>query len=119
MVYIEYNIMVKKKLYIYSNAISLILGVILFAVTYGITGIPMAVIAQIVMGITLLVGFVPVAGVFIYAWLMWFNFMPWLVAVFGVEWLWSLNALFVLNLIVSIGCTVQAIIRIFTVWWRF
>ncbi len=118
MVSVEYNIMVKKKLYLYSNAISLLLGIVLCSVTYGMAGIPVAIVAQIGMGIALLVGFIPVAGIFIYGWLMWFNFMPWLVATFGIEWAWSINAMFVLNLIVSIGCTIQAIIRIFTVWWR-
>jgi hypothetical protein len=111
--------MVKKKLYIYSNAIALVLGIIFCFITYGIPGILIAIVTQIVLCITLLLGFIPVIGVILYAWLAWFNFMPWLVAVFGVEWAWSLTALFVLNLIVSIGCTVQAIIRIFTTYWRF
>ncbi len=111
--------MVKKKLYIYSNVIALVLGIIFCFITYGYTGIIMGVLTQIVLGIILLIGFIPVIGVLIYAWLAWFNFLPWVVTVFGVEWAWSLTALFVLNLIVSIGCTVQAVIRIFTVYWRF
>ncbi len=111
--------MVKKKLYAYSNAISLVLGIVFCALTYGIAGVPIAIIAQVVLGITLLLGFIPVVGVILYAWLTWFNFLPWLVTAFGVEFAWSLTAMFVLNLIVSIGCTAQAIIRIFTPYWRF
>ncbi len=110
--------MVKKKLYIYSNLIAIVLGILFCFITYGLVGIPIAITAQIVLGITLLLGIIPVVGVILYAWLAWFNFLPWLVAVFGVEWMWSLTALFVLNLIVSIGFTVQMIIRIFTVYWR-
>jgi hypothetical protein len=111
--------MVKKKLYGYSNLLALILGLIFCTITYGPVGIIMAIIAQIVMGIILLFGFIPVFGVVIYIWLIWFNFLPWLVAAFGVEWSWSLTVLFAFNLIISIGCTLQAIIRIFTVYWRF
>lgn len=111
-------IMVKKKLYLYSNAIALLLGVIFCFVTYGPIGIAIAILTQIVLGITLLLGFIPIVGVFLYAWLAWFNFMPWMVSVFGVEWAWSISAMFVLNLVVSIGCTVQVLIRVFTVWWR-
>ncbi len=111
--------MVKKKLYIYSNVIALLLGILFCYITYGISGILIAIVTQIVLGVILLLGFIPVVGVILYAWLAWFNFLPWLITVFGVEWAWSLTALFVLNLIVSIGCTAQAIIRIFTVYWRF
>ena len=110
--------MVKKKLYVYSNIIALVLGILFCFITYGAVGILIAIVAQVVMGITLLLGIIPVFGVIIYTWLIWFNFLPWLTAFFGVEWMWSLTALFVLNLIVSIGFTVQMIIRIFTVYWR-
>ena len=111
--------MVKKKLYLYSNAISLILGIVFCFMTYGPVGILIAIVTQIVLGIILLLGFIPVVGVILYIWFAWFNFMPWIVAVFGVDWTWSLTTLFVFNLIVSIGCTLQAVIRIFTVYWRF
>ncbi len=111
--------MVKKKLYIYSNVIALLLGIVFCFLTYGPAGVLIAIVTQIALGILLLIGFIPVIGVIIYAWLAWFNILPWLIAFFGVEWAWSLTVLFVLNLIVSIGCTVQAIIRIFTVYWRF
>jgi len=111
--------MVKKKLYIYSNVIGLLLGLIFCFATYGPIGLAIGLISQVVFGITLLLGFIPVIGVIIYAWLAWFNYMPWVVSVFGVEWAWSITALFLFNLIISIGCTVQAIIRIFTVYWRF
>ena len=111
--------MVKKKLYVYSNVISLLLGMVFCTIAYGPVGIVIALITQIVLGIILLIGFIPIAGVIIYAWLGWFNFLPWLVAVFGVEWSWALSAMFALNLIVSIGCTAQMLIRIFTTWWRF
>ncbi len=110
--------MVKKKLYMYSNAIALVLGILFCFLTYSFIGIPIAIVTQILLGITLLLGFIPVIGVILYAWLAWFNVLPWIVSVFGVEWTWSLTVLFVLNLIVSIGCTAQAIIRIFTVYWR-
>lgn len=111
--------MVKKKLYIYSNLLALLLGIIFSFITYGPLGILIGITAQVILGITLLLGFIPVIGVILYAWLAWFNAIPWLVAVFGVEWAWSITALFLINLAVSIGCTVQAIIRIFTVYWRF
>jgi hypothetical protein len=87
--------------------------------TYGPAGILIALIAQIALGLLLLLGFIPIVGVLLYGWLAWFSVLPWVVSVFGVEWTWSLTAIFVLNLIVSIGCTLQAIIRIFTVYWRF
>jgi len=111
--------MVKKKLYGYSNLIAIILGIIFCTITYGPLGILIAITAQIVLGILLLLGFIPVVGVFLYVWLAWFNFLPWLVSVFGIEWTWSLTTLFVFNLIISIGATLQMIIRIFTVYWRF
>jgi hypothetical protein len=111
--------MVKKKLYIASNLISLVLGMIFCFMTYGLIGIPIAIVTQILLGLLLLLGFIPVVGVFIFVWLAWFNVLPWVVSVFGVEWAWSLTAMFVFNLIVSIGCTFQAVIRIFTVYWRF
>jgi hypothetical protein len=111
--------MVKKKLYIYSNIIALIIGIILSTIVYGLVGIPVAIVAQILMGILLLLGFIPIVGVILYAWLVWFNVIPWIVTVFGIEWAWPLTALFAFNLIVSIGCTLQAIIRIFTNYWRF
>jgi hypothetical protein len=111
--------MVKKKLYVYSNLVSLVLGMLFCFVTYGTVGIVIAIIAQVVLGITLLLGLIPIIGVILYAWLAWFNFLPWLVSVFGVEPAWSLAAMFAINLIVSIGFTVQMIIRIFTTWWRF
>jgi len=111
--------MVKKKLYYYSNLFALILGIIFCGITYGPVGILIAVVAQVVLGLLLLLGFIPVVGVLLYIWLAWFNFLPWLVAVFGVEWAWSLSALFVFNLIVSVGCTAQMIIRIFTTYWRY
>jgi hypothetical protein len=110
--------MVKKKLYLYSNLISLVLGIVLCYVTYGPAGILIAIAAQIALGILLLIGFIPVVGVIIYAWLAWSSVIPWVAAVFGVEWAWSLTVMFALDLIVSIGCTLQAIIRIFTVYWR-
>ncbi len=110
--------MVKKKLYVYANILSLILGVVFCTIVYGPVGVLIGIVAQIVLGITLLLGFIPVVGVILYAWLGWFSFLPWLVSVFGVEGSWALAALFVMNLIVSIGCTVQMIIRIFTTWWR-
>jgi hypothetical protein len=111
--------MVKKKLYIYSNIIALVLGIVLCAIAYGPMGVLIAIVTQIVLGILLLLGFIPVIGVVLYAYLSWFFVLPWVSAVFGVEWAWPLTALFVFNLIVSIGCTLQAIIRIFTVYWRF
>jgi hypothetical protein len=111
--------MVKKKLYLYSNLLSLILGMIFCTITYGPAGILIAIVAQVAFGITLLLGFIPVVGVALYAWLGWFGFLPWLTAAFGVEWAWSLTTMFAFNLIISIGCTLQAIIRIFTVYWRF
>ncbi|UCD02869.1 MAG: hypothetical protein JSV63_03760 [Candidatus Aenigmatarchaeota archaeon] len=110
--------MVKKKLYAYSNLIALVLGILFCFITYGPAGILIAIVTQIVLGLTLLLGIIPVIGVILYAWVAWFSFLPWVVTVFGVEWTWSLTALFVLNLIVSIGFTVQMIIRIFTVYWR-
>ena len=111
--------MVKKKLYIYSNAIALVIGIILSTIVYGLIGIPVAIVTQILMGILLLVGFIPIVGVVLYTWLVWFHVLPWIVTVFGITWDWPLTALFVFNLIVSIGCTLQAIIRIFTNYWRF
>ncbi len=111
--------MVKKKLYGYSNLIALILGMVFCTIAYGPVGILIAIVTQILLGILLLLGFIPVIGVILYVWLIWFHVLPWVAAVFGVEWGWSLTALFVLNLIVSIGCTIQAVIRIFTVYWRF
>ena len=111
--------MVKKKLYAYSKLIALILGIIFCCMTYGPVGILIAVIVQVVLGVTLLLGFIPVVGVILYIWLGWFSFLPWMVSVFGVQWAWSLTVLFMFNLIVSIGCTAQIIIRIFTPYWRF
>jgi len=111
--------MVKKKLYGYANLIAIILGIILCTIAYGAVGILIAIVTQILLGILLLLGFIPVVGVVLYAWLAWFNVIPWVVAVFGLEWAWPLTTLFVFNLIVSIGCTLQIIIRIFTVYWRF
>ncbi len=111
--------MVKKKLYIYSNIIALVLGIVLCAIAYGPLGVLIAIVTQIILGILLLLGFIPIVGVVLYAWLSWFYVLPWVAAVFGVEWAWPLTALFVFNLIVCIGCTLQAIIRIFTVYWRF
>jgi len=57
--------------------------------------------------------------VILYGYLAWFHVLPGVTSFFGVGWEWSLNVLFVFNLIISIGCTLQAIIRIFTVYWRF
>lgn len=111
--------MVKKKLYLYSNLISVILGIIFCTITYGPVGILIAIVVQIVLGLTLLLGFIPIIGVILYVWLAWFNFLPWLVTFFGVEWAWSLTAMFFFNLIISVGCTLQMLIRIFTTWWRF
>jgi hypothetical protein len=111
--------MVKKKLYLYSNLIALILGMVICTFAYGTLGILIAIVAQIILGILLLLGFIPVVGVVLYAWIAWFHVLPWVAAVFGVEWAWPLAALFAFNLFVSIGCTLQAIIRIFTVYWRF
>lgn len=111
--------MVKKKLYLYSNLLAMILGIIFCFAAYGPVGIAVAIVTQIALGILLLLGFIPIVGVILYAWLAWFSVIPWIVAVFGIQWAWPLTALFVFNLIVSIGCTLQAIIRIFTVYWRF
>jgi hypothetical protein len=110
--------MVKKKLYIYSNVISLVLGIIFCALTYGPAGVLIAILTQIVLGILLLLGFIPVIGVILYAWLAWFYYFPFVTGVFGVELSWSLIAMFCMNLIVCIGATFQAIIRIFTTYWR-
>jgi hypothetical protein len=110
--------MVKKKLYGYSNLIALIMGVVFCTITYGIIGIPIAIVSQVAMGVLLLLGFIPVVGVFLYGWVVWFHVIPWIVAVFGVEWSWPLTALFAFNLVVSIGCTLQIIIRVFTTWWK-
>ena len=110
--------MVKKKLYIYSNTIALIIGIILCTIVYGIVGIAVASVAQIMRGLLLLRGFIPIVGIVLYAWLMWYHVMPWIAAVFGIQWDWPLTALFAFNLIVSIGCTLQTIIRIFTNYWR-
>lgn len=110
--------MVKKKLYIYSNVLALIIGLIFCYLTYGFLGLPIAIVTQLLLGIILLAGFIPIIGVFVYIWLAWFNVLPWIVSVFGVEWAWSLSVLFVFNLVVSIGCTAQAIIRIFTTYYR-
>ena len=111
--------MVKKMLYGYSNLIALVLGVVFCFVAYGFVGILVAFVTQVFLGVLLLLGFIPVIGVIIYIWLGWFNLLPWVAAVFGVEWSWALTSIFILNLIVSIGCTVQALIRIFTVYWRY
>ena len=87
-------------------------------VVYGPIGAPIAILMQVVLGITLLLGFIPVVGVFLYGWLAWFNFIPWVTTLFGVEWTWTLTVMFLFNLAVCVGCTIQALIRIFTVWWR-
>ena len=111
--------MVKKKLFYYCNLIALLMSIVLFGFTFGLSGVLLAVVFQICLGALLLLGFIPVVGVVLYSWLAWFNLIPWLLAVFGAEWAWPVTAMFVFNLIVSIGCTFHAIIRIFTVYWRF
>ena len=111
--------MVKKKLYIYSNLIALVMGIMFCFITYGPVGILIAIVTQVMLGILLLLGFIPVVGVILYGYLAWFYALPAATSLFGVSWDWSLTALFVFNLIISIGCTLQAIIRIFTVYWRF
>jgi hypothetical protein len=111
--------MVKKKLYYYSNAIALVMGVVFCVIAHGPIGVLIAIIAQVALGLLLLLGFIPVIGVILYAWLGWFSFLPWLTGVFGLtEGSWALAALFFFDLVISIGCTVQMLIRIFTTWWR-
>ena len=111
--------MVKKKLYLYSNLIALIMGIVTCTAAYGAIGIIIAIVTQILLGILLLLGFIPVFGVVLYALLAWFGVLQWIVSVFGVAWEWPLTTLFVFNLIISIGCTLQAVVRIFTNYWRF
>jgi len=110
--------MVKKKLYIYSNAFNLLIGIIACVAAYGVVGIPVAITLQVMLGLLLLLGFIPIIGVIIYGWYGWFNIIPMVASFFGIEWTWALSIMFILNLIISTGCTLQAIIRIFTPWWR-
>jgi hypothetical protein len=111
--------MVKKKLYGYSNLIAMVIGIILCFIAYGPVGILIAIVTQILLGILLLLGFIPIVGVVLYAWLAWYYVLPWIAAFSGAGWEWPLTVMFALNLVVSIGCTLQILIRIFTVWWRF
>jgi hypothetical protein len=110
--------MVKKKLYYYSNAIALAMGIVFCVIAHGPVGVLLAIITQVALGLLLLLGFIPVAGVILYAWLGWFGFLPWLMGSFGIDGSWALSAMFFFNLIISIGCTLQMLIRIFTTWWR-
>ena len=50
------RVVVKKKLYLWSNGISLVLGIIFCFITYGPGGVLIAIMNQIVMGLTLLLG---------------------------------------------------------------
>ncbi len=111
--------MVKKKIYFYSLILGELLGMALCFVNYGPWGIAIGLLTNLLLAITLLLGFIPVLGVVLYAYLAWFDILPWIAGLTGAGWGWSLTALFIYNFVISAGCTAQMIIRIFTSYWRF
>jgi len=111
--------MVKKRIYFFSLVLGELLGMALGFINYGPWGIATGFLANLLLAITLLLGFIPVVGVGLYAWIAWFYILPWIAGLTGAGWGWSLTVLFVYNLIISAGCTAQMIIRIFTSYWSF